>query len=117
MEFFKKLLNGAFGEPELSPFDQMPAEDEVFPEGGIFVAPVLGDEFVPATGRLYLGPEFRSLVSEGQSVVCGQLLAEIECSQVILEVISTCSCIIESVLVNDGEVVQSEQPLFKVSQP
>lgn len=117
MEFLRKLLNGALGESTPGDFERIPIEDEVFPENGILVAPIFRDEYAPAQRGLYLGPEFRSLINVGDSIVGGQPIAEVETSQMIVEVTSTCSGTIESVLANNGEVIQSEQPLFKIVEP
>jgi biotin carboxyl carrier protein len=117
MSFLSNLLNGALGQPSSLEFEQMSPEDEVFPNDGFIRAPSMAKETTMPSEGLYFGPEFTTLVASGSVIVGGQPVAEIETSQLVVEVVSPCSGVVEEVLLSNGVVVESKQPLIKIGRP
>ena len=117
MGFLLNLLNGALGQPSTLEFEQIPFEEEVYPDSGIICAPDIMSENPAPSGGLYLGPEFTSLVGVGSKIVGGQPVAEIETSTMVLEVVSPCSGVIEEILVSNGAVIEGQQALIKLAMP
>ena len=117
MGFLSNLLNGALGQPSPLEFEQIPPDEEVYPDDGLIRAPEFPIERPLPRGGIYLGPEFTCLVHIGSKVVGGQPVAEIEASAMVLEVIAPCSGVVEEILVQNGAVVADKQPLIKLAMP
>ena len=115
MNFILKWLNGALG--ETGQFEETPEDQHEFPDEGIVLAPDILQSDEVSVGGLYLGPKCQSLVQVGARVVGGQPLAEIHTSTHILEVVSPCNGVVVEIFVENGQVVESEQPLIRLEKP
>lgn len=87
-------------------------------------APVIKEEIIdfkaeivsPIVGTFYASPspEKPSFVKVGDNVLEGQVLCIIEAMKVMNEITATSSGVISEILVNDGEGVEFNQPLFRI---
>lgn len=96
-----KWLSGALGPKEDI---QIAPEDEVWPEGGFVNAP----DFDETAHE----PICNVLVVVGEQVSAGQVLAELEMSMLIHEVVSPCGGIVKKAFVTDGDCFEPKQPLI-----
>ena len=75
-------------------------------------------EFIksPLIGTFYAAasPESLPYVCVGQKVEKGRTVCLIEAMKMINEVPAPCDCVIESILVENGEVVDFEKPIFEI---
>jgi biotin carboxyl carrier protein len=110
-----KWLNGALGQRE--EFEPIPLEQQEFPEEGIIYAPGALQTNEVSVGGLYLGPECNFLVQAGSEVIGGKPIAEVCTSTHILEVTAPCNAVIEELLVENGQVVEAEQPIVRLRKP
>lgn len=71
----------------------------------------------PLVGVFYSkpSPDKDAYVTKGKQVSEGDILCIIEAMKVMNEIKATKSGIIEEILVNDGDAVSFDQPLFKIS--
>lgn len=60
-------------------------------------------------------PESSAFVDVGSRVEKGDVICIIEAMKVMNEIKASKSCVIEEVLVSDGEAVDFDQPLFRIS--
>jgi len=113
--------------PEVAPAatEQEPAVEagEEQAPGPVDVADVLEGppadvEYVTAglVGLFHHGrsPEDQPIVSEGDEVTAGQVIATIEALRKLTDVVAPCDGVIDQVLVDDGESVQFGDRLFAI---
>lgn len=115
-----KRLNGALGERKTQSGEQIPTEEEIFPEDGIIRAPSLSglpiSNEVPHGGirSTEHGEVYEIIVGIGYSVYGGQSILLANCGQCTVEIPSPCSAIIEEVLTEHGNLIKEGDPLFKI---
>lgn len=78
------------------------------PEAGPFIkAPMIGTFYVASS------PDAQPYVSPGDAVHAGDTVCMLEAMKMMSEVSAPCDCIIEELLVADGELVSFDQPLIR----
>lgn len=78
------------------------------PEAGPFIkAPMVGTFYVASS------PDAQPYVSPGDAVHAGDTVCMLEAMKMMSEVSAPCDCIIEELLVADGELVSFDQPLIR----
>ena len=76
------------------------------PEAGLFIkAPMVGTFYVASS------PDAQPYVNPGDAVHAGDTVCMLEAMKMMSEVSAPCDCIIEELLVADGELVSFDQPL------
>lgn len=80
-------------------------------EEGKFVKSILVGVFYGAQG-----PEEPPFVKVGDTVKKGQIIGIIEAMKLMNEIECDCDGIIEEILVNDGDMVEYGQPLFRIKE-
>lgn len=95
--------------PAPAPGEAAPAEADALPEGAITIdSPMVGTFYrSPAPGE-------DPFVKEGDAVEQGQTVCIVEAMKLMNEVGAKSACVIDKVLVEDGEPVEFGQPLFIV---
>lgn len=77
-----------------------------------------GFEYIKAEliGTFYEAPspQAKSFVSVGDKVTKGQVVAIIEAMKMMNEVISDCEGVVEAILVENEQLIEYGQPLFKI---
>lgn len=77
-------------------------------EAGLFIkAPMVGTFYVASS------PDAQPYVNPGDAVHAGDTVCMLEAMKMMSEVSAPCDCIIEEVLVADGELVSFDQPLIR----
>ena len=77
-------------------------------EVGLFIkAPMVGTFYVASS------PDAQPYVNPGDAVHAGDTVCMLEAMKMMSEVSAPCDCIIEEVLVADGELVSFDQPLIR----
>lgn len=78
------------------------------PEAGLFIK-------APMVGTFYVGssPDAQPYVNPGDAVHTGDTVCMLEAMKMMSEVSAPCDCIIEELLVADGELVSFDQPLIR----
>lgn len=77
-------------------------------EVGLFIkAPMVGTFYVASS------PDAQPYVNPGDAVHAGDTVCMLEAMKMMSEVSAPCNCIIEEVLVADGELVSFDQPLIR----
>lgn len=75
---------------------------------GLFIkAPMVGTFYVASS------PDARPYVNPGDVVRAGDTVCMLEAMKMMSEVSAPCDCVIEEVLVADGELVSFDQPLIR----
>lgn len=71
----------------------------------------------PLVGRFYSqpSPTTETFVKKGARVKKGDVLCIIEAMKVMNEIYATQDCTIDDILVENGQVVEFDQPIFKIS--
>lgn len=78
------------------------------PETGLFIkAPMVGTFYVASS------PDAQPYVNPGDAVHAGDTVCMLEAMKMMSEVSAPCDCIIEELLVADGELVSFDQPLIR----
>lgn len=78
------------------------------PEAGLFIkAPMVGTFYVASS------PDAQPYVNPGDAVHAGDTVCMLEAMKMMSEVSAPCDCIIEELLVADGELVSFDQPLIR----
>lgn len=78
------------------------------PEAGLFIkAPMVGTFYVASS------PDAQPYVNPGDVVHAGDTVCMLEAMKMMSEVSAPCDCIIEELLVADGELVSFDQPLIR----
>ena len=78
------------------------------PEAGPFIkAPMVGTFYVASS------PDAQPYVNPGDAVHAGDTVCMLEAMKMMSEVSAPCDCIIEELLVADGELVSFDQPLIR----
>lgn len=78
------------------------------PEAGLFIkAPMVGTFYVASS------PDAQPYVNPGDAVHVGDTVCMLEAMKMMSEVSAPCDCIIEELLVADGELVSFDQPLIR----
>lgn len=78
------------------------------PEAGPFIkAPMVGTFYVASS------PDAQPYVNPGDTVHAGDTVCMLEAMKMMSEVSAPCDCIIEELLVADGELVSFDQPLIR----
>ena len=99
--------------PVLKQVETVPAKIEAVEEN-------LGDGFEYITAELIgtfyeaPSPQAKAFVSVGDKVTKGQVVAIIEAMKMMNEVISDCEGIVEAILVENEQLIEYGQPLFKI---
>ncbi|PNK60916.1 acetyl-CoA carboxylase biotin carboxyl carrier protein [Psychrobacter sp. FDAARGOS_221] len=83
------------------------AETDTAPEGDAIVAPMMG------TFYLRSEPSADVFVNEGDSVSAGDTLCVIEAMKIMHEVKAESDCVIDRILITEGDVVDFGQKLFE----
>ncbi len=99
-----------------------PVEKQVIQESEIKkVPPVKEDENFkiiksPIVGTFYRAPspDAKPFVEEGETIEKGQTVCIIEAMKMMNELEADCNCKIVEILANTGDLVEFDQPLFKV---
>lgn len=70
----------------------------------------------PLVGRFYLqpSPTTEAFVKKGSPVKKGDVLCIIEAMKVMNEIYATQDCIIDDILIENGQVVEFDQSIFKI---
>ena len=75
---------------------------------GLYIkAPMVGTFYVASS------PDAQPYVSPGDTVRAGDTVCMLEAMKMMSEVSAPCDCVIEEVLVADGELVSFDQPLLR----
>ena len=78
------------------------------PEEGLFIkSPMVGTFYVASS------PDAQPYVNPGDTVRAGDTVCMLEAMKMMSEVSAPCDCIIEELLVADGELVSFDQPLIR----
>ena len=78
------------------------------PEAGPFIkAPMVGTFYIASS------PDAQPYVNPGDTVHAGDTVCMLEAMKMMSEVSAPCDCIIEELLVADGELVSFDQPLIR----
>lgn len=78
------------------------------PEADLFIkAPMVGTFYVASS------PDAQPYVNPGDAVHAGDTVCMLEAMKMMSEVSAPCDCIIEELLVADGELVSFDQPLIR----
>ena len=77
-------------------------------DSGLYIkAPMVGTFYVASS------PDAQPYVSPGDAVRAGDTVCMLEAMKMMSEVSAPCDCVIEEVLVADGELVSFDQPLIR----
>ena len=87
-----------------------PAEAAVEAEGSAIKAPLVGTFYAAAS------PEAGPFVKAGDRVKKNDTVCIIEAMKMMSEVPAPCDCVIDEVLVGNGELVGYDQPLFRIRE-
>jgi len=100
----------AEGQP-VSPVGQQTARDTLEPENVVAV-------HSPMVGTFYAapGPDAAPYVTKGKKVAQGDVLCIIEAMKLMNEIKSDVSGLVVEVLVQNGQPVEFDQPLFKIQK-
>jgi acetyl-CoA carboxylase biotin carboxyl carrier protein len=85
-----------------------PEEEETIPEGQLVRAPMVGTFYASSS------PEAEPFVSLGQKVAVGDTLCIIEAMKMFNQIESDYSGTVAAILVENGQPVEFDQPLFVV---
>lgn len=77
------------------------------PQGPCITAPLVGTFYAAPA------PDKAPYVAVGDRVVAGQTVCLLEAMKMMSEVTAPCDCVIEEILVADGELVSYEAPLIR----
>jgi acetyl-CoA carboxylase biotin carboxyl carrier protein len=78
------------------------------PSGTVISAPMVGVFYRKASATS------KALVEIGQSVTKGDVLCIVEAMKMMNSVEATCSGVIEAIMVEDGQPVEYDQPMFNI---
>ena len=87
-----------------------PAEAAAGAEGSAIKAPLVGTFYAAAS------PEAGPFVKAGDRVKKNDTVCIIEAMKMMSEVPAPCDCVIDEVLVGNGELVGYDQPLFRIRE-
>lgn len=87
-----------------------PAEAAAEAEGSAIKAPLVGTFYAAAS------PEAGPFVKAGDRVKKNDTVCIIEAMKMMSEVPAPCDCVIDEVLVDNGELVGYDQPLFRIRE-
>ena len=80
------------------------------PEGAVIKAPLVGTFYAAAS------PEAEAFVKAGDKVKKNDTVCIIEAMKMMSEVPAPCDCVIEEVLVSNGDLIGYDQPLFRIRE-
>ena len=80
------------------------------PEGAVIKAPLVGTFYAAAS------PEAEAFVKAGDKVNKNDTVCIIEAMKMMSEVPAPCDCVIEEVLVSNGDLIGYDQPLFRIRE-
>jgi len=105
------IVNTSINKPELEPIEEnINSIQEEDSEGIIVKAPLVGTFYLsPKPGE----PPF---IEKNKQINVGDTLCIIEAMKIFNDIESEHKCIIKEILVNDGEPVEYDQPLFLIEE-
>ena len=98
--------------PAMAPAPTAPAATAEAPqaEGSVIKAPLVGTFYAAAS------PEAEAFVKAGDKVKKNDTVCIIEAMKMMSEVPAPCDCVIEEVLVSNGDLIGYDQPLFRIRE-
>jgi len=92
----------------INPLDDEKDERDLMPEGELVLSPMVGTFFAAS------GPGVEAFVSMGQTVGIGDTLCIIEAMKMFNQIESDVSGTVVAILVENGQPVEYDQPLFVI---
>ncbi len=96
--------------PAAVPAAPAAAEAPAEAAGSVIKAPLVGTFYAAAS------PEAEAFVKAGDKVKKNDTVCIIEAMKMMSEVPAPCDCVIEEVLVSNGDLIGYDQPLFRVRE-
>lgn len=94
--------------PALQAAEETAGESQAEMSGKVVTSPLVGTFYIASS------PDAEPFVKEGDTVKKGQVLGIIEAMKLMNEIESEYDGVVEAVLVNNEEVVEYGQPLFRI---